>query len=242
METSLDPRQARRLLDEIASLAEHASLTGSLTGGAEAAVRRYNLVLSGLESAGSIPKGFFEALPADVGYDRLGVEARLLRGVLDGDRHEAGHRHRCGEASLLVRLAPFLDQEDLRALLKTQLESGAEVDEHLITALAPFLEGRSLHDLVARFLERPGHPEHPRHPELPTAPGAPTPPEEPRAPEHRPVPVTDDLDLIEDLNVRMRELTLEMSRSDLSEQERSALAAELVRVGFQHGQASSQSR
>ncbi|HRF58468.1 MAG TPA: hypothetical protein PLH94_00985 [Fimbriimonadaceae bacterium] len=232
MENHLDPQQARRLLDEIASLAEHCSLTGSLEGGRESAIRRYNLVLASLAAQGELRPGFFEPLGDEVSFDRLGVEARLLRGTINGDGRESGSRCSRGEGSLLIRLAPFLDQEDLTRLVRVQLDSGAKIDEHLITALAPFLEGHALHDLVEQLIAkgaggRTARETHCAHPA----------PEEPVRVEHHPVPVMGDLDRVEDLNDRMKELVNRLGQPGLCEADRAALAAELVRVGFEHGQA-----
>jgi hypothetical protein len=81
-DASIEIRRLRRLLREIADLAQHSSLTGSLQNGAPSAVRRYNAVLSQLEQQGMVPDGLFQPLADGTGFDELGVESALLAGYL----------------------------------------------------------------------------------------------------------------------------------------------------------------
>jgi hypothetical protein len=83
-------RRLRRLLKDIAELAQHASLTGSLQGGARTAARRYNQVVLRLEQLGLASPGLFSTLPGDeVSFDEIGVEATLLAGYLKEDEAPA---------------------------------------------------------------------------------------------------------------------------------------------------------
>ncbi len=86
-------RRLRRLLKDIAELAQNASLTGSLQGGARTAVRRYNQVVLRLEQLGLASPGLFAPLPDDVSFDEIGVEATLLAGYLKEDEAPTGAGH-----------------------------------------------------------------------------------------------------------------------------------------------------
>lgn len=83
-------RRLRRLLKEIADLAQHASLTDSLKQGARSAVQRYNQVLTRLEALDVVSPGLFQPLPADASFDEVGVDSKLLAGYLEEDEEEAG--------------------------------------------------------------------------------------------------------------------------------------------------------
>lgn len=83
-----------RLLREIAQLAQHASLTGSLEKGAPSAIRRYNFILQRLEQTGSMAGHLFEPLPESASFDELGVDATLLAGYIAEDSGESNGRDR----------------------------------------------------------------------------------------------------------------------------------------------------
>jgi hypothetical protein len=85
-----DIRRVRRMVGELYSLAEHASLTGAFRKeGAVEAVRIYNDVLTVLQSQGVELHGMFSPLPADASFDRIGVASRLLRGYLEDESDES---------------------------------------------------------------------------------------------------------------------------------------------------------
>ncbi len=166
----------RRMLREIADLAENASLTGGLSSGAPRAVQRYNAVLRQLVESGAVPKGIFEELNVETtDFGQHGVDARLLSSYLKGQENECSTPGR-GEASVLVRLAPFIRGEDLAALVREHISKGAHVSSHVITALAPFLGSDQLGQLVrdhmiadatakAEPAAPPSPPSQPRNPE-----------------------------------------------------------------------------
>ena len=156
----------RRMLREIADLAENASLTGGLSGGAPRAAQRYNAVLNQLVQSGSVPKGIFEEINVETAeFGQLGVDARLLGSYLKGQEGDNGSSR--GEASVLVRLAPFIRGEDLGALVRQQLANGVNINSHVITALAPFLGSDQLGQLVREHMIA-DHAEHTA--QSPTAP------------------------------------------------------------------------
>jgi len=75
---SAELRRIVRMLEKPASMAEHASLTGSMGGGKEVAVRSYNSVVEHLASISEIPAGLFPPLPADANLDSAGIASAQL--------------------------------------------------------------------------------------------------------------------------------------------------------------------
>ena len=75
---SAELRRIVRMLEKTASMAEHASLTGSMGGGKDVAVRSYNSVLEHLANLGEIPGGLFSPLPADANLDSAGIASAQL--------------------------------------------------------------------------------------------------------------------------------------------------------------------
>nr|WP_309688912.1 hypothetical protein [Armatimonas sp.] len=83
-------RRVRRMIGELYSLAEHASLSGAFRkDGAMEAVRIYNDTLTVLQTHGVELQGMFAPLPSDASFDRIGVASRLLRGYLEEEDEEA---------------------------------------------------------------------------------------------------------------------------------------------------------
>ncbi len=89
IENRSEIRRMRRLLREIAELAQHSSMTGSLSGGGPSAIRRYNAIVAHLEQKGITPPGFFQPVPEGASFDELGVESSLLAGYLKEVEAEA---------------------------------------------------------------------------------------------------------------------------------------------------------
>jgi hypothetical protein len=115
---------------------------------------------------------------------KLGRKMRHLKHVFKG---KGGGLQ---DPGVLVAMAPFLDNEDLAAMVTSHLDAGGEFDEGLLVALAPFLGSQTLGKLVrARFMRKPAPPEPPRAPEAPQAPqAAPAAPQAPSAPEAPKIP------------------------------------------------------
>src|ERR1022692_592404 len=78
MDQENDIQSCRKLLNEIADMCEHASLTGSLSSGSKRTAQRFNTVLEHLSMTGTVPQGLFTPIPEDADYGEIGVEARML--------------------------------------------------------------------------------------------------------------------------------------------------------------------
>jgi len=207
----------RRMLREIADLAENASLTGSLSSGASKAVQRYNAILRQLVESGTVAKGIFDELNVETtDYGQLGVDARLLSSYLKGQESNDNGSGR-GESSVLIRLAPFIRGEDLALLVREQIAKGAHINSHVITALAPFLGSDQLGQLVREHLISDSAAK-----ETP-----PAPPSAPPAPA-RPEPIRQEPggETVQDLIEQLR-------RPELSREERERIAARLAELAGQ---------
>lgn len=203
-ENGNDNMALRRMLREIADLAENASLTGGLATGASRAVQRYNAVLRQLVESGSVPKGIFDELNVETtDFGQLGVDARLLASYLKGQEGESGSR---GEASVLVRLAPFVRGDDLALLVKEHIAKGAHISGNVISALAPFLGPDQLGQLVR---------EHLVVTDGAAPPSPPTPPAPPRA--------EPDGETLQDLAAQLRS-------PELSREDRDRIAARIAEI------------
>lgn len=168
-------RSCVSLLREIAEICEHASLTGSLSGGSGRTAGRYNTTLERLVQLGAVPEGFFQPVPESTGYGEIGVEARMLAAYAtkgrDGEKRKRG---RSDEPSILMRLAPFVDAADLGVMVREHLKGGQAFDMEDLTHLAPFMDRETLGMLVRKNLSKSEEPETPT--EAPTIP-VPAPPE-----------------------------------------------------------------
>jgi len=178
----------RRLLHEISQLCEHATLTGSLSGGAARTVGRYNAILTKLIEDGVVKEGLFAPLPDTAEYGEVGVEARMLAsyvriGEKDKERNQGPH-----DPGILMRLAPFVDSRDLSSLVREQMQRGVHLDMHILTSIAPFLGKDDLSMLLREHLnsgegkggrterqERPDRPERPERPDRESPVGNPFP-------------------------------------------------------------------
>ncbi len=140
-----------RLVKEIADMAEHASLTGSLDSGKPAMIQRYNSLLDSLEDESDVPHGLFGKLPESADFGQIGVEARLLYAYLkDSGNDNNGGKH--GDLGVVVRLAPFVKSADLTEMVRACLAEGCSIDTRTLTHLAPFLEQGILSDLVRHHI------------------------------------------------------------------------------------------
>ena len=177
---------ARRLLAELAEMAEHASMTRSLRGGEKSAAQAYNRVLATLDASGHAPQGMFEPLATEgAEYGEIGVQCRLLLSVLRDDARPGK-----GEESLgaVIALAPFLDSADLAQMVRERMGSGIGMPDGFLVALAPFLDSSMLGDLVRRNMKAP-----------------PAPPSPPEAPEPK-TRIDQGLAELDDRLVRIRDL------------------------------------
>jgi hypothetical protein len=115
-EKAAEVRRLRRLIKDIAELAQHASLTGALQGGASTAARRYNRVVARLEEIGVASPGMFDPLPENTSFDEIGVEATLLAGYLKDDEGPARAGGGNGPASINIIGGTLGDLEGLEEL------------------------------------------------------------------------------------------------------------------------------
>jgi hypothetical protein len=238
---SIDPRLIS-LLREMAGLAENASLTGSLEGGARQAIRRYNGLLTRFITTGAVPDGLFEPLSEAADYAQLGVESRLLAAFLEGDSNGNGNgegrrrnkgKDRDGiDSNVLIRLAPFVKGEDLSALVGEYMQRGARMDPHILTHLAPFLDSDSLGKLLRKHLEdfHGGFDSSPADP--PEVPEEPSPEPAPKpqawrspAPSRHLAPIADNLPA----TTNLEELVERLQQSDVSLEQIREIALELAK-------------
>jgi hypothetical protein len=222
------------MLREIGDLAEHASLTGALRGGEGQAAKRFNGCLQTLVTRGVIDEGMFSPIPPEEAeYGQIGVDARLLASYLDGitepesdghGRHgkHGKHGHHGEDQHAIVRLAPFLNGDDLSKLIKDQLSVGRSFDMHTLTMLAPFLDQTVLGDLVKADLDR-------RHrPEAPVPPVPPVPPEAVPSTPTVEVPVHGSATQEAPERSEMVRLIERLSNPNLSAQERHEITMKLI--------------
>jgi hypothetical protein len=78
-------RRVIRVLEKTVSMAEHASLTGSMAGGSEFAVRSYNSMVQHLSEIGEIPPALFPPLAEGASMDEVGIASAQLAEYLRGD-------------------------------------------------------------------------------------------------------------------------------------------------------------
>lgn len=91
-------RRLVRMLEKTAEMAQHASLTGTLAGGSEHAVRSYNAVVERLGSIGEIPPGLFPPLANNAGIDAAGIASGQLAEYLRAGLPELEQEHKRGPA------------------------------------------------------------------------------------------------------------------------------------------------
>lgn len=259
-----DIRRIHRLLRELAALAEEEEFEEGLP----AAVGQYNAVVQQLERLGVVSTGMFPRLGEQgqrVTFGELGVQSRLLAGYLEDDlngededecRGKRAGRHGLG---VLIGLAPFLGQEELRELVRSRLKEGERVDPGLLIGLAPFLGKEELNRIVRAHMpeffgdrstesereaeqegapEPPrgtsGRPERPQRPDRPAYPeieAGPRPPAEPRMMEG----VVPEESIGAEgrfslINTRLQQAAQELARPGLSDARRAELSDLIARL------------
>ena len=80
--TGREVRRIFHLLHTTAKLAEHASLTGALSGGEKRCIRQYNNALNRLAESGAVSEGLFEPLEEGAPFGEVGVACKLLAAYL----------------------------------------------------------------------------------------------------------------------------------------------------------------
>ena len=212
----------RRVLTELADMAEHASLTGSLRGGEKQAAQAFNRALEALSSQGLVPTGMFEPInTTQPDFGELGVQCRLLLAAISDEpeeRSEAGF----GE---VIALAPFLKSEDLTKLVRDRMSESTKIPKGLLVGLAPFLDSEMLGDLVRRQIRPPVPPVPPVAPEPPVAP---------------PVPVEDLRpaihvvhEIAEHHPETLESLAAQLREPDVSPEDRQRIATRLAELAYE---------
>lgn len=151
-------RKARRMLRELYSLSEHASLTGAFKkDGAQDAVQAYNQILTYVSAQGIDLQGMFSPLPEDASFSRLGVASRLLRSLLEEEEEEA-------------------DKKGVKIIVGKHGEASGHISIEELGKLKDI--GTVIREHLPDFLKTPTAPPTPPTPPAPPAP--PTPPFPPR--------------------------------------------------------------
>jgi hypothetical protein len=213
----------RSILNELSEVAEHATLTGSLSSGVRQAAQSYNGALAFLTARGSLPEGMFDPMDVDrADYGEIGVQCRLLLAATNVERRREGRGY--GD---VVALAPFLKSEDLAELVREQIGE-ATLPTDLLAGLAPFLDSETLGSLVRRRMGRIPEPPAPPSPPSPTVPPVPTWDARPVVAEER-LPVGAPPEPRESLE----SLAAKLQRPDLSPEERQGIATRLAELAYE---------
>src|ERR1051326_9229540 len=77
-EPEAELRRIVRMLDKTAKLAEHATLTGSLSNGKSYAIRSYNAVVEHMASTTEIPSALFPLLSESASLGDVGIASAQL--------------------------------------------------------------------------------------------------------------------------------------------------------------------
>jgi hypothetical protein len=207
---------AIRVLKELSEIASEASLTGMLQGGQKRAIERFNEVISWLKAENLLPPFGYSPLLETSSYAELAVEARLVGSQL---KDMATSSPSSVDMSVLTRLAPFVDSEDLRDLIREATRGGETISPDKLAQLAPFLDRESLSSLIKGSFR--------------TVPTPPTP--EAPAPSKAPEPVVSvdfaPADPVEVPNqVQLLSLASRLADASLTHEERSAILIEINRI------------
>lgn len=164
-ESKKELRRICSLLQELADLAEHASLTGALEGGSRRAARRYNAIVEHLEEREIIPEGVFQPLDEDQdGYDAVGIESKLLLGYIREEREEGDEepgaapfegkrrKRRKPDFEFILGLAPFMDRRDVGRMVRAAVKGKQNVEPGFIMGLAPFMDRDEIARLVREHM------------------------------------------------------------------------------------------
>jgi hypothetical protein len=224
---TVDKSSLVRVLRELAELAEHASLTGSLEDGTRRATERYNAILALLLQEGAVPIALFEKMdPTTANYGELGVEAKLLIAFLEGNGSSRRREDEKEEKNLLLRLAPFVKGEDLAELVQDYFSKNTNVDINIVAHLAPFLPSESLGKLLRKSLQFQAKVAEPATTEVPPAPVVSAVPDAPVEDRH----AVDEPEATRQMGQSLTDLVQQLRRRDFSEEDRERLAARLDEV------------
>jgi hypothetical protein len=148
-EPEAELRRIVRLLEKTAKMAEHATLTGSLSNGKAYAIRSYNAVVEHLASTMEIPAALFPLLAESASLGDVGIASAQLAEYLRAGLPESG----VGDAVI----GRFINKGDLAEIAEM-------AREHV------------LDQIRRKFRERSHDPAPPAAPRAPAAPSRPAPP------------------------------------------------------------------
>lgn len=170
MSEQTDINEIVSILKELGRIAEHASLTGAFEDGGPSLARKYNAILKMVESKDFAMKGVFSPVGESASMAEVGIEAKLLASSLESRNKKEGSSA-AADPSLLVRLAPFVESEDLSDLIRRQIQSGTSFSSDTIASIAPFVESKALGDLLRAATDfAPMPPEPPKPPKVEVSP------------------------------------------------------------------------
>jgi len=171
--TTIEPRSIYRMLREMGDLAEHSSLTGSLSSGASQLAERYNRILELVTRQELVPTGMFSPVSTNqADYGSIGVESRMLAAYLSGSKERMREEDEY-DYSEVMQLAPFLKSSDLGEMIREIITQGNRPPKKLLASVAPFLSQSDLGEfmrVVAKPFKPPVAPETPAAPTQPPAP------------------------------------------------------------------------
>jgi hypothetical protein len=107
-ERDAELRRIARMLEKTAQMVEHATLTGSMSGGRDFAVRSYNSVRQHLEAIGEIPARLFPPLPDNASLDDVGIASAQLSEYLRAGLTESKERI-VGDGNIMINLGHLGD-------------------------------------------------------------------------------------------------------------------------------------
>jgi len=206
MDRNIEIESCRGMLNDMASMCEESSLTGSLASGAGRTALRYNAVLARLVELDAVSSALFPPLSEKADFGEIGVDARMLASFLKDQYGKKGRRRRDEDGedtdgldrSIVLRLAPFVSSEDLGELVREQMRQGSSFDMDTLPALAPFLKQELLGQLLRENLRKVHSLGPSTEPEQPAAPAA-APAPAPQPPSREIVSAEAPLDKIDDL-------------------------------------------
>ena len=162
------------ILKELGRIAEHASLSGAFEDGGPSLARKYNSIFKLAESKNYVMQGVFSPVSETASMAEVGIEAKLLASSLESRNKKEG-ASAAADPSLLVRLAPFVESEDLSDLIRRQIQSGTSFSADIIASIAPFVESKALGELLRSATDIAPTPPEPPKPPLAEVPPVPEP-------------------------------------------------------------------
>ncbi|MBI1923948.1 hypothetical protein HYR99_06825 [Candidatus Poribacteria bacterium] len=148
--TEKEVKRIFRLLNTTARLAEHASLTGALSGGEKRCIRQYNNALNRLAEIGAVSEGLFDPVEEGAPFGEVGVACKLLAAYLEDEFDDESDEPSMGET--LNQARNRLNR--VRNRLRNRV--GASVDEGVDLKDLGELIRQALPDFLKKELQKEG--------------------------------------------------------------------------------------